>query len=198
MIRTTCRRSGRAAVRDVAGRRPGQQPRTAHETGSAVLEDERAVGKIAGRGVVVALPSRRLVDPLPVEPGIDRVRAAVGMQLTPDGSEAVVVGAAAQGARAMTGSEGSRLVEEEQLGEPPRLQQWPAQPAAELEPAADPPLSVIAAADAAVLVVEAAPVSVDQPTPRLGDEIAERRDPVLQRHQTERTPPKGSNFTRGG
>ena len=55
-------------------------------------------------------------------------------------------------------------------------------PAAELEPAGDPALAREAPADAPALVVEAAAVAVDEAARRVGDELAERRHPVLQRH----------------
>ena len=82
----------------------------------------------------------------------------------------------------MSGRESRRLVEEEELGELSRLHERLAVPAAELEPAGDPALAVVAPPDAPVLVVEAAAVAVDQAAGRVGDELAERGDAVLQRH----------------
>jgi hypothetical protein len=40
----------------------------------------------------------------------------------------------------------------------------------------------VAAADPAGVIVEAAAVAVDEPTRRIGDEVAERGHPVLERH----------------
>ena len=85
----------------------------------------------------------------------------------------------------MPGRERGRLVEEEELGEPSRLHQRRAVPAAELEPAGDPALAVVAPPDAPALVVQTAAVPVDEPARRVGDELAERRDPVLERHARE-------------
>src|SRR5262249_20144993 len=73
-------------------------------------------------------------------------------------------------------------VEKEELGEAPRLQQRPAQPTLELEPARDPTLAVVCAADPSGVVVQTAPVPVHQPPSRVRDELAERRDAVLQGH----------------
>ena len=79
----------------------------------------------------------------------------------------------------MPGRERGRLVEEEELRELAGLEQRPALPAAELEPAGDPALPVVAPPDLALRVVEAAAVPVDEPTRRVGDQLAERCDAVL-------------------
>ena len=55
-------------------------------------------------------------------------------------------------------------------------------PAAKAEPARDPAPPRVPAPDPAVLVVETAAVPVHQPTVGDGDELAQRRHPVLQRH----------------
>ena len=136
---------------------------------------------------MVELCARHGVDALTVQLRVDRVRADLtGMDRAPDLAEAVVVGAPAERTRAMTGGEGGRLVEEEELGEAARLEQRPALPAAELELAGDPAPAVVAPADAAALVVEAAAVAVDQAARGICDELAERRDAVLQRHRRHR------------
>jgi hypothetical protein len=82
----------------------------------------------------------------------------------------------------MSGREGRRLVEEEELGEPARLEQRPALPPSELEPARDPAPAVVPPADPPGRVVEAAAVPVDEAAGRVRDQLAERRDAVLQRH----------------
>ena len=148
-----------------------------------VPEDERAVRKLLERhGVQAALPV--LGKPLRVELGIDRIGpACAGVTVAPDGAEALVVLPAAQRAGPMPCGERRRLVEEEQLGEAAGLQQRSPQPAAELEPAGDPAPAVVPPADLAVLVVQAAAVSVDEPPCRIGDQLAERSDPVSQRHR---------------
>ena len=99
--------------------------------------------------------------------------------------EPVVVLAPAERAGPVAGGERGRLVEEEQLREPARLQQPRPLPALELEPAADPALDGEAAPDPAGLVVEAAAVAVDETPGRVGDQLAERRDAILQRHRLE-------------
>ena len=133
-------------------------------------------GAIARAGAFAAVR----VDALRVELRVDRVGAAlVRMQLEPEGGEAVVVGAPAERARAMPGRERRRLVEKEELREAPGLHQSLAVPAAELEPARDPALPVEAAPDPPRSVVEAAAVTVDEPTRGIGDELPERRHTVL-------------------
>src|SRR5262249_19199039 len=105
----------------------------------------------------------------------------------PAGDETVVVGAAALGAGAVAGREGRRLVEEEELRVAPGLEQRAAVPAAELEPAGDPALAGVAAANPTGGVVQTAAVAEDEAAARIGDELAERRDAVLPRHGISRT-----------
>ena len=96
------------------------------------------------------------VDALGVELRVDRVGSdPIRVQLAPDLSEPDVVLSAAERARTMTGRERGRLVQEEQLGEPARLQQRAALPAAELEPTRDPALPVEAPPDPPGIVVQA-------------------------------------------
>src|SRR5262249_44397017 len=116
-----------------------------------------------------------------------------------DLDEAHVVLVPALGAWAVTGGEGRRLVEKEQPCVPAG---WhgPAMPAAKLEPAGDPALSVEAAADPALLVVQPASVSEHEPALGRRDQIAERRDPVLEGRTR---PPRlrgvgGARSVRGG
>jgi hypothetical protein len=78
--------------------------------------------------------------------------------------------------------ERGRLVEEEQLGEAARLKQWRAVPSAEPEPTRDPSRDRVPAADPAFVVVETAAVPVDEAAGWSRDQIAERRDPILERH----------------
>jgi len=79
--------------------------------------------------------------------------------------------------------ESGRLVEEEELGEPARLEERVTVPIAELQSAGDPPFPGIAAADPPRVVVEAAPVPVDEAARAIGDQLTERSDPVLERHR---------------
>jgi hypothetical protein len=120
------------------------------------------------------------LEALVVQLRIDRVRARLSrVQRLPCLDEARVVRAAAERARPVPGCEGGRLVEEEELGELAGLEQLAPVPALELELARDPPSPVVAAPDAPVGVVQAAPVPVDKPTCRGGDQLAQWSDTVL-------------------
>jgi uncharacterized membrane protein len=110
------------------------------------------------------------------------------VKLLPDRTESVVVLAATERAGTVPRRERRRLVEEEQLGEPPGLEQGPAQPPTELKPAGDPAPAVVDPADSAVLVVQAAAVPVDEAACRVGDQLAERRDTVPERHPAANLP----------
>ena len=79
----------------------------------------------------------------------------------------------------MPGRERGGFVEEEELRELAGLEQRPALPPAELEPAGDPALPVVAPPNPARIVVQAAAISVDEPTRRVDDQLAERCDAVL-------------------
>ena len=60
-------------------------------------------------------------------------------------------------------------------------------PALELEAAGDPPAGGEAPTDLASVIVQAAAVAVDEPAGRIGDQLAERRDAIPERHQLEPT-----------
>ena len=75
--------------------------------------------------------------------------------------------------------DGGRVVEKEQLREAAGLQQQPALPATELEPAGNPTPAVVASANAPGLVVEASTVPVDETTRWVRDQLAERRGSVV-------------------
>ena len=168
---------------DVASRRPPSEMVAEHHVRGGVQEDERAVREPVGGSHVVSLSARDGVEALDMELAIDRVGAPLaGMQLFPDLGETDVVLATAQRARAMPRRERGRLIEEEQLGVPAGLHQGVAPPPSEPELAGHPTLAVVASADGATLVVEAATVPVDQATGRVGDEFTERRDAVLAGH----------------
>src|SRR4029450_1475467 len=122
----------------------------------------------------------RFVPALLVEP---RDRVGVGRP-KPEPLEAHVVLAPAERARPMTRGERRRLVEEEELRELPGLHQRLSGPPAELESAGDPALAVVAPEDASLAVVQAAAVPVDESSRRVGDELAQRRHPVPERHLT--------------
>src|SRR5512133_1235699 len=91
---------------------------------------------------------------LGVEPLVHRVRPRwSGMKLRPDLTEPDVVLAPTERARTMPRREGRRLVEEEELREPPGLQKGLPPPPLELEPAGDPALHGVPASYAACSVV---------------------------------------------
>ena len=108
------------------------------------------------------------------------------MECAPDLGEALVVRVAAQRAGPMACGERGHLVEEEELRELAGLEERAALPTAELEAAGDPAPAVEAPADASAGVVEAPAVPVDEPARRIGDELAEGCDAIL---QPLRTPP---------
>src|SRR5688572_5893989 len=114
---------------------------------------------------------------------VDRVcTRRTGVKPAPDLDKATVVLVATQPARPMPRRERGRFVEEEQLCEAARLHQRRAMPPAELKPTGDPPLPAVAAADPPLPVVEASAIPINETAGRIGDQLAERRDPVLQRH----------------
>jgi hypothetical protein len=168
----------------IAAGRPPQQRAAEHQVRSRLEQDERPVRERVERRFMTELRCGTRNETLVLELGVDCVGAHLtGMQSAPEGGEANVVLAATEGAGAVSGGKRSRLVEEEELREAAGLQQRPAQPVAEVEPAGDPALAVVMAADAAGLIVEATAISVDQAAPGLCDQLAERCDPVLQRHR---------------
>ncbi len=162
---------GRATPPVVPGGRPAEKLLAEHQVRLVVVEHERAVGKLAHQRVMVAAA-------LAIEPEVDRV----GTRFADEPEEARVVVAATERARPVARGEGGRLVEEEELGELPRLHQRPAVPALELEPAGDPASGRLAPPDPALRIMQAAAVPVDQSARRMCDELAERGHPVLARH----------------
>ena len=145
-----------------------------------VVEDERTAGEFLEWRAVMPLRARFGRDALPVKSRIDRVRVRVPwMKPRPDREETPVILAAAEGARTVSGGESRSLVEEEELGKAPGLHQRMPMPASKREPAGDPALAVVAAANAALVVVQATPVAVDETACRVGDDLAQRCDSVL-------------------
>src|SRR5439155_15208037 len=103
-----------------------------HEVRRTLDDDERAIGELVDWRVVEQVRARAGIDALRVELRVDRVCADLaGMELAPDRREPVVVLAAAERAGPMSGRQGGRLVEEEELGEAARLQERLAVPALE-------------------------------------------------------------------
>jgi hypothetical protein len=177
-----CASPPRARI-DIAGRRVPEQPVAADEPRLLVDQHERAVGQPFQARLVVALGAA-VREPLPVQARVDDVRPGLArVPLGPEVAEAHIVLAPAERAGPVPGGEGGRLVEEEQLGEPPRLEERRAVPAAELQAARDPAPPGVAPADPALVVVETTTIAVDEPAGRIGDELRERRDPVSKRHR---------------
>src|SRR6185312_15828056 len=150
----------------------------------AGAERERAVRERREPGLVAAVGARLGVDALAVQAQVDRVGAGLtAVQAGPDRTEAVVVLAPAERARAVAGGERRGLVDEEELGELARLHHRAALPALELEPAGDPAAHRPAAADGPPVVVQASAVAVDEPARGRRDQLPERRDAVPEGHQ---------------
>lgn len=124
-------------------------------------------------------------ETLRVEPRIDRVGIGerTWVQVPPEILQSNVVGTAAERTRAMPGGERGRFVEGEQFREAGGLHQWLAVPVAELEAAPDPTTRRVVSPDPPALVVEAASVAVHESPRGAGDQLAERRDPVPERHR---------------
>ena len=83
----------------------------------AVVDHKRAVGELAC--ACRQQPAPTAVEPLSMQLRVDRVSARSTGEL----EKAVVVVAPAERARAVSGGECGRLIEEEQFGELPRCQQ---------------------------------------------------------------------------
>jgi hypothetical protein len=169
----------------VPGRRPAPEIRSEHEPRLALLQDEGAVRQLGDRRLVKAPLIRSRIETLGVELGVDRVGSDLArMQVAPDREQLVIVLAAALRTGAMAGGERRHLVEEEELGVAARLDERTSPSSAELEPARNPPLDRVAAANATLGVVEAAAIAVDEAAGGIGDQVAKRRNPVLEGAQT--------------
>jgi hypothetical protein len=96
------------------------------------------------------------------------------------------------------GRERGRLVEEEEGGVAAPRRNGCAVPAAELQPARDPAAAGVVADDAPACVVQAATVSVDEPTLGRGDDFAQGSHTVRERHEdiVEGEGSRGENLVR--
>ncbi len=120
-----------------------------------------------------------------MELDVDRVGSDLaGMQITPDRDQTVVVLAPALRTGTVARCQRGRLVEEEELRVTAWLEERAPPAAAELEPARDPTLHRVATANAALGVVERAAIAVHEASGRIRNQLAEGRDPVLERAQT--------------
>jgi hypothetical protein len=147
-----------------------------------VLEDERSFREVVESRVMEAARATGRVPPFAVQPPVDRVGAALTVEVEPQRREPVVVLASALGARAVTGRERRRLVEEEELREAPGTHERRTAATAELQAARDPAPHLVRPADAAVRVVQAATVAVDEAAGRIRDQFSERSHSGPQRH----------------
>ena len=115
--------SGSRRGRAVAARRPAVQPSPVDELRRTLLHDESPVRQLRVRHEMQQPAARGRVDPLGVQLRVDRVRPVLpGVQLEPAGGEGAVILAPAESTGAVACCECSRLVEEEELGEPAGLQ----------------------------------------------------------------------------
>ena len=151
------------------------------------MQHEHSFSKILRRDIVDALRAI-LADPLTVELLVDGVSSELPwVERAPKLAEPHVILAAAQGARAVSGSKRGRFVEEEQLSELPWLHEGLAVPTAELEPTRDPTPAVVAPTDPAQIIVETSAVAVDETARGMRDQLTARRDPVAERHLIQKT-----------
>jgi hypothetical protein len=133
---------------------------------------------------VEALPTVA-VDPFPVQFTIDGIdlRRSDGVRVRPRLAKAQEILPATLRTRPVAGRQGGLFVQEEELGEPARAQEFAAPPL-ELEPAGDPPPDLPRTDQSAVVVVKDTSVPEEEP-PRLGgDDVSERGDTVAERHGT--------------
>jgi quercetin dioxygenase-like cupin family protein len=167
----------------IPARRPPKGRSTDEHVRSPVQQHERPIGQSVERQVVEA-PVPRVVQALVVQSCVDRVGAGRTIRaFSPDLEESVVVLSAAQRAGPVPRGEGRGLVEEEQLGESPRPHQRRPVPPPELQATRDPAFRCGEPSDPSCGVVQTSAVAIDEPACGIGDEFAERRDPVLPRHE---------------
>jgi hypothetical protein len=133
----------------------------------------------------MALRSGSANQTLRVELRIDRVGTGekARVEVPPQILHPNVVATSAERARAVPCGERGRFVEEEQFREPAGLHQLLAVTATELEATPDPATRPVVSPYPAVLVVEAASVAVHESPRGVGDQLADRRDPVPERHR---------------
>jgi hypothetical protein len=144
--------------------------------------DEGAVGKITQERLVRGAFT---VDQaaLGVQDGVHVVGARFRREshrCCPCGPELLVVGVPAFGARTMPGGQRDGLIEEEQFGVSPWLQDLPAS-APEFQHADQPATHLVAPDQDEVVVVQDAPVAVHGSAVLGGDQVTGGCDPVAQR-----------------
>ena len=169
---------------EIGSRRPPKNVFALNQPRRSIEQDEDTLGKVFAGSCVNTMCARARIHAFPMQLLVDRVGAdPIRMKLTKHHGEATVVFAAAESARAMPCSECGRFVQEEQFREAAWLHEWVAMPPLEFEPASDPAFPVVATPDPPGFIVEAAAICVDKPARWIGDELAERRHAILQRHE---------------
>ena len=171
----------------VATRRPGQQPAVPHQERRTAGRDHHPVRQLRQRGGI-GTPHPGPNEPVGVQPRVDLRHPghATPERGRPATLESLVIAVPALAARPVPGRQPGRLVQEVQLGEPPRRPLLPA-PALELQDADGPGPSARVADDPSRGIVQRTAVPPEQPAIRDRDQLTVRGHPVLPRHR--RPPP---------
>ena len=166
----------------VSGIAPGCERITPHKPRNAV---DRYVGPIGQRCDAGAHRSfRAAVQTLGVQHRIDFIDAGDASKARfPQRAKALIIGVSTLRARTMAGGERRRFIQEEKFGVRARLHNR-TMPPAELDQAGNPALHLGLSHDAAAIIVQDAAIAHHQPAPRQGEDLAVRRDAVLQRHRS--------------
>lgn len=147
--------------------------------GGAPEQDERPIGQLLRSRLVQASAADITSKTLRVQETVE----FVGAGRICVGEEAPVVIVPALGARPVSGGEGGRFVQKEEPGVTAgRHRLAPTSP--ELEPARDPAAAIVGPPDPPILPVKPAAVAEDESSLTRLDQLSERRNTVLERHQT--------------
>ena len=173
-------------MRRITRRRPFQRVTLRDQKTVLALLHHRAIGQLLQRHRQRVQAFLAVIEPFAMQHGVHLFGAdtADAVALLPRGAEALGVVAAAIEARTMAGCERGRFIEEEQLG-PASLAHHLAPASAELAEAGDPGWSGPALSQERLArgVMDDAAVAGEQPAMRRCDDVACRRDAVLQWHQ---------------
>src|SRR5690242_10642904 len=178
----------------VAARRPGQQPAVVHQPGRPA-DIHHGPGREPAQRRPVRAPDAGPGEPAGVQPRVDFRGAVRPADFAPDPLERLVIPVAAFPAGPVPGGEPGGLVEEVQLGQPPRRPLLPA-PALEREHADDPGLPAGVAGQPALAVQELAAVTPEHAAIRHGDQLTVRRYPVLPWHGNKPPSASANTFSR--
>jgi len=176
------------SCRPVAGRRPREKPTAVDKIRTTlIVRDHRPVRKPRPT-LGVRAPPPLVIDPLNVERVVQvvrRERAGGGRSAArsrPVPAKLEIPASPALRARAVARGQGRGLVEEEELGVAPGRHD-PAPAPLEPQHADDPALADPGAPDVSIGVVQAAAVAHQRAAGRCRDQLAERRDAILSRHE---------------